>query len=733
MKQIFAMGLAVWLLMPAARAVEFDDLQSRWITRTVGQILDMHHFRKQRLDDSVSKLHFDFLIDRLDYFHMFFLQSDVDEFRLRYESKLDNAVRKGEVTPVNEVFNRFLIRLREATNRVDTLVKQDFDFTKKERFQADRHKLGWPKNKADADRLWHSRVKYEVLNGVLGGDDQEKVKERVWKRYARLARDYHKYDSSEVLRVYLASLGRAYDPHSLYQNPIDAENFNIHNVAMQLTGIGAVLTEEDGYTKIIRLSPGGPAAGSGEIHVGDRIVSVAQDDKSPVDVVDMKLNDVVQLIRGPKDTVVRLNIIPANATDNSERKEVALMRDIIRLEEALAKAYVIDLPGKKSTKKYGVVDLPQFYDKCTDDVEKLIDQVVEDGAEGVILDLRRNGGGLLDQAVKLAGLFIDRGDVVQVKTFRGDIVQLKDEDKRVAYDGPLIVLVGKHSASASEIVAAALQDYGRAVIVGDKHTHGKGTVQTLLPLKNSIPSDIIEDPGNLKFTIQKFYRVAGHSTQKDGVTPDIILPSVLNVLETGEAYLPNVMESDSIPAVDVEKVNRVTPYLSRLRVASSSRIQKDQDFKYIAEDVDKVAQQLKDKSVSLNEAERRADKKETKDRIEDRKKERRARDLVEGKINMYRWNKHDGEAKIQLITKMGPDPYAAAPEDEEKESGEDSKSDDSKADDKKPAEKKKDQPKVDDGIPKVPHLLKDPHLRETIKILVDYARMANETWLADKK
>ena len=743
MRHIVAMGLAVWLLMPAARAVEFTERQSMAITKIVGQILDMHHFRKQRLDDDVSKLHFDFLINQLDYYHMFFLQGDVDEFKRRYELKLDDHVRDGEIEPVNEIFNRFLIRLREATNRVDTLIKEDFDFTSNERFQADRHKLDWPKNQAEADKLWQLRIKYETLNGVLGGDPKEKVKERIWKRYARLARDYHKYDSSEVLRVYLASLGRAYDPHSIYQNPQDAENFHIHNVAMQLTGIGAVLMEEDGYTKIIRLSPGGPAARSGAVHADDRIVAVAQDDKEPVDVIDMKLNDVVELIRGPKDTIVRLTIIPAKATDNSERREVALTRDVIRLEEALAKAYLIEFPDRKKAKKYGVVDLPQFYDKCTDDVEQLIDRLVENGAEGVVLDLRRNGGGLLDQAVKLAGLFIDKGDVVQVKTFRGDIHQLKDKDKRVAYDGPLIVMVGKHSASASEIVAAALQDYGRAVIVGDKHTHGKGTVQTLLPLANNIPSRFVEDPGHLKFTIQKFYRVAGHSTQKDGVTPDIILPSVLNVLESGEAYLPNVMESDSIAAVDVGKLNRVTPYLSRLRVASSRRVQADRDFKYIGEDISKVEEQLKDKSVSLNEAVRRADKKETKEKLEARRKERRSRPDFGATIKMYRWNKHEGDAKIQLITKMGPDPYAADPDEKKahKDYGKGEKKFEKKtegkpdSDEKKEEKLKKDKkgkPAVDDS-PKVPHLLKDPHMRETIQILVDYVRMAKETWLADKK
>ncbi len=281
------------------------------------------------------------------------------------------------------------------------------------------------------------------------------------------------------------------------------------------------------------------------------------------------------------------------------------------------------------------------------------------------------------------------------------------------------------------------------MIVGDKHTHGKGTVQTLLPLANNIPSRFVEDPGHLKFTIQKFYRVAGHSTQKDGVTPDIILPSVLNVLESGEAYLPNVMESDSIAAVDVGKLNRVTPYLSRLRVASSRRVQADRDFKYIGEDISKVEEQLKDKSVSLNEAVRRADKKETKEKLEARRKERRSRPDFGATIKMYRWNKHEGDAKIQLITKMGPDPYAADPDEKKahKDDGKGEKKFEKKtegkpdSDEKKEEKLKKDKkgkPAVDD-TPKVPHLLKDPHMRETIQILVDYVRMAKETWLADKK
>lgn len=726
MTRILALGTITALIALKTAAVEFTTDEAKTITRAVAGILDMHHFTHKRLDDEVSKKHLRFMIDRLDYFHMFFLQPDVDEFRSSFDVRLDNMVRRGMVSPANQIFDRFLRRLNEATNRIDTLLKGKFDFTLQERFQPDRHDLGWPKNEKERDDLWRQRVKWELLSGVLAGDKEEDIKKRIWKRYSRMARDYAKFDSSEILQIYLAALGRAYDPHSTYMAPITAQNFDIHNVSMQLTGIGAVLTEEDGYTKIVSVSPGGPAARSKKIFPDDRIVSVGQGEEEATDVRDMRLNDVVSMIRGPKDTEVVLTIIPADAADEAERKVVRLIRDVIKIEAQLARGYLVEFPAKNGEeRKYGVIDLPTFYERCSDDIAALMDKLKNDGATGMILDLRRNGGGLLSEAINLAGLFIKDGPVVQVKDYQRETMELEDKDSNIAYDGPLLVMVSKHSASASEIVAAAMQDYGRGLVIGDKHTHGKGTVQTLLPLSNMIRSSDITDPGKLKFTIQKFYRVAGHSTQKDGVIPDIILPNVLNVLKSGEAYLPNVMESDSIARAKYESLNRVTPYLERLRVAVSKRVESDQDFKYIREDTDTAIKQQKDKTVSLNEADRRAEKKRQKDKIEARKQERRSRPKTEAKVTMYKWKRQKDSERIDVITKPTPEPKDPD-EDDAKES-------ESKADDKDKEEEKPTKEKTNEEPEEtVPPIMKDPHLREAVNILADYVNLSGETWLVKK-
>jgi carboxyl-terminal processing protease len=746
-----------------AQAVKFEDREMARISATVAQLLDGVHYANRKLDDETSRMHLDFYLDTYDYYHMFFLQPDIDEFRDRYGAILDDKIRRGDVEAGKVVFKRFLLRMKETTNRVHNLLAKEFDFTKEERFLPNRHEQGWPADEAAADDLWRKRIKWELLGDRLrikeGAEEEkrteavEKAKERIGKRYDRLARMYHKYDSSEVLEAYLTALGRTFDPHSSYMAPEAAENFNIHNVSMQLTGIGAVLREEDGYTRIVSLSPGGPARKSKQLRPEDRVIAVAQTNLPPVDVVDMKLGDVVKLIRGPKGHEVRLTVIPA-AGDESDTKEIRIIRDVIKIEEGLARGFIIENPSASGkVRKLGVVDLPGFYGKSGEDVKRLIDRMKKDGVGGIVLDLRRNGGGLLDQAVELAGLFIDKGPVVQIKNYAGRVQALHDRDPEIAYDGPLVVLVSKHSASASEIVAGALQDYGRAIIVGDIHTHGKGTVQTLYPLSQMIPSKAVADPGKLKFTIQKFYRIAGNSTQKDGVTPDIILPNVLNHLETGEAFLPNVMESDSIKPEEFERQHRISPYLNRLRIQSGERRTADTDFTYIDEDIEQVKAQQADKTVSLDEAARRAENKERRGKIDIRVAERRKRGPVAERVTLLKWKKQNGTEKIEIITKQAPDPYLKAEEKEAepeekkaepKQAGKDSKpKDDAKPAVKKPDAKKtepkkgdpkaaKVEPEADDAEVEfeVPQIMRDIHLREALAILGDYVILSGGTALA---
>ena len=364
----------------------------------------------------------------------------------------------------------------------------------------------------------------------------------------------------------------------------------------------------------------------GELKANDRVVAVQNpDDKEPVDVVDMKLNKVVQLIRGPKGTDVKLTVIPAAAGDDAVRKVITITRDEVKLEDQFAKAYIIERKtddGKPV--RLGVVDLRQFYDKCTRDVRKLIERLKEEGIDGLVLDLRRNGGGILPEAIAMGGLFIKSGPVVQVKSINGRTRVFPDPDKGIAYEGPLVVAVSQLSASASEIVAAALQDYGRAVVVGGKTTHGKGTVQQLVPINRSVLGNG-PDLGTLKFTVSTFYRIDGTSTQRDGVLSDIVLPSVFDHLEIGEASLPRALKVKPIARAEYTEQNRVKPYLSELAEHSTQRTSKDPDYKYIAEDILRAKKQVADKSLSLNEIERRKERTENKARMVARKKEREAR------------------------------------------------------------------------------------------------------------
>ncbi|MDW8310000.1 MAG: carboxy terminal-processing peptidase [Verrucomicrobiales bacterium] len=488
--------------------------------------------------------------------------------------------------------------------------------------------------------------------------DAEEIAELLSKRYHRMLHMFQEWESDDVLERYLTALAHVYDPHSDYMNASGAKNFAI-GMNLALFGIGAVLTTDlDGYCKIQELKPG-PAMKSKQIKVGDKIIAVAQSNGPPVDIVGMNLNKAVQLIRGPKGTEVRLTIIPAD--NPSERRVVSLIRDEIKLEDQEVKGRLIELPGDSGKPlRLGVIDVPTFYatiDRPTEsggeggdpqaqrptprstsaDVAKLLKKFREENVAGVILDLRRNGGGSLDEAIKVTGLFIKQGPVVQVRTTDGHRFVRGDEDGEVAYEGPLVVLTSRMSASASEIVAGALQDYRRAVIVGESATHGKGTVQNLNPLAPFVEAfspGLTNDPGQLKITIQKFYRPSGASTQLRGVIPDIVLPSVWNYSrDIGEDALENPLPWDTIPPARFEPINLLTPSeLSELLLRSSARVATNQDFIYLREDIELFRKQQNEKTVSLNEQERLREREEARARQEARDKERRARPASNWKI-----------------------------------------------------------------------------------------------------
>lgn len=608
-----------------------DDAQ---IARLAARIMERSHYSQQPLDETVSSKFFDRYFDALDPARLLFLLSDIAEFE-RWRPKLGElTVKLGDTSPAEMIFNRFMERYDQhiifMTNQVAT---GKFEFTGDDRYVLNRKELSRPKDLNEAKKMWLERLRYEYLQEKLNKEKPPEIVKIITRRYNRQLRMLRDFDSDEVFQIYMNALTHIYDPHSDYMGKPAAENFTI-NMRLSLFGIGAQLRSEDGYCKIMELMAGGPAIKSKKLKPNDRIIAVAQGTNEPVDCVDMKLNKVVDMIRGPKDTEVRLTIIPADAADPSTRKVIVLIRDQIKLEDSEAKSKIIELPAVNGkARRLGYIDLPSFYadmssnkagrKSTTTDVARLLKKLMDEKVSGVILDLRRNGGGSLEEAINLTGLFIKEGPVVQVRDPDGKITVDKDNDPSVLYDGPLIVLTSRFSASASEILAGALQDYGRALVVGDISTHGKGTVQSLLDLGPIVR--ITNNLGSLKITIRKFYRASGSSTQLKGVTPDIILPSINNHAELGEASLPGALPWDTIASAKFEPVNYVAPHLDELRKRSATRVTNNKDYDYVRREIEHYLKIKEDKSVSLNEEKRRKEMKDNEARAEARKKELRTR------------------------------------------------------------------------------------------------------------
>ncbi|HXS68133.1 MAG TPA: carboxy terminal-processing peptidase [Candidatus Polarisedimenticolia bacterium] len=606
-------------------------------------MLEKLEYLQHPFDATISERQFDAYLTSLDPQHVHFLQPDLDEFSA-YRTNLSRlTIRKSglaDTSPAYVIYYRYLDRLRQHVAYVDEVLKTEkFDFTSNDRILWNRHDAAYPKNLDEAKKIWRNRLRYEYLMEKINRETQktnatetasssksepkksmrDEIAETLSKGYHRSLKAVEEWDSSDVLDNYLEALARSYDPHSDYQGPLDYEDFAMQ-MNLSLSGIGAQLRSEDGYCKIDQLLDG-PAKLSKKIKVGDRIVAVAQSNQPPVDIVEMPITKAVRLIRGPKGTEVRLTIIPAGAPE-STHQVVTLIRDEIKLENGEAKGKIFDVPDSKGNNvRLGVIDLPSFYAtidtennptprSTTADVAKLLKKFHEEKVQGVILDLRRNGGGSLEEAIRLAGLFIKEGPVVQIRRANGEIEVREDTDPSVEYGGPLILLTSRFSASASEIVAGALQDYGRALIVGDKSTFGKGTAQQLFPLgRISALADLAHDPGTLKLTNSKFYRASGASTELRGVSADIVLPSVWNdSTEVGESELDNHLPWDTIKTSDYEKVNMVQPELAELAKRSSERVATNKEFAYVQEDIKRMQKQRDDKTVSLNEKQQLADR-----------------------------------------------------------------------------------------------------------------------------
>jgi len=606
------------------------------ITRLTSKILEKSQFAHHQLDDELAGKFLDRYLDALDGQHMLFLQSDVDEFA-RFKSTLAQATRRdGDSSPARVIFARYLERLGQRAAYVSQLLRTEhFDFRTDECYSYDRKNAPRPSDLTAAQQLWRQHLRFEYLQEKLNGKKEQEIAQILTRRAERQVQTMRKLDDQRILESYLNALAHVYDPHSDYMGHEEMQSFGAL-MNLSLVGIGASLQSDDGYCKIREIVPGGPAARSGEFKVGDRIVGVAQENGETTDLIDMPLAQAVELIRGKKGTSVRLTIIPAGAADDATRKTVSVVRDEIKLEDQQAKARIVDLPrGKGGAQRIGVIDLPGFYGgepgssgpSATKDVTRLLKKLKQENVTGIVLDIRRNGGGSLDEAINLTGLFIPSGPVVQVRRPNGGVEVGSDDDGVTLYDGPLIVLTSRFSASASEILAGALQDYGRALIVGDSSTFGKGTVQTIMPLAQIMQREGFtpaEDPGVLKTTISKFYRPSGKSTQIEGVKSDIVLPSLTDIPEISESEMQNPLPWDTVPSALFASRGRVGPYLTTLRARSAARIAKDPDFIELQKDREQLRRTRETKSISLNEADRRREKADLQVRIEARNKERAA-------------------------------------------------------------------------------------------------------------
>lgn len=637
------------LLLPAlflpTLAFARDAVDPGQVAISVARWLEQGHYTRQKLDDEMSKKFLQTYLTTLDYNKLYFTQQDVDEFEKKYGTTLGDSVLRGDVTPAREIFQKFKAKVEARAVKNTALIQKDYKFDSNRAVEINRQDSPWPKDEADADRIWADRIEAELLREDLADLKLRPPKETVTRRYDQVVRNVREMDDEDVVKTFLTSLAQTYDPHSEYLSQSDLKNFQI-SMKLSLVGVGAVLSSEDGYAKIKEVVPGGPADLDGRLKVNDRIAAVAQGSDDFEDVVDMKLDKVVEKIRGRKGSTVRLMVIPGDATDPSKRKVVEIVRDEVKLKDQEAKGELLDIKGPDDkTTRIGWITLPSFYanmddsgapKSTTEDVAALIGRLKREGMQGLIIDLRRDGGGSLDEAIKLTGLFIPRGPVVQAKDPNGKITVSQDTDPGVAYSGPLVVLMNRLSASASEIFAAALQDYGRAVIVGDERSFGKGTVQTVLKIGQLMPffslgssEDDSTKAGALKLTIQKFYRVKGGSTQLKGVESDIILPSLSDQKEFGEGSLKHRLPYDEVAPVKINESQVATPLaIDELRARSQQRVAGDPEFAYVKEDITRIKDKVEKNTLSLNEKDRKAELEADKTRKEHRDAERLARGPV---------------------------------------------------------------------------------------------------------
>ncbi|HET8818671.1 MAG TPA: carboxy terminal-processing peptidase [Xanthomonadaceae bacterium] len=625
---LFALTLSLPLML-AARADGAlpqgpTEAQATTAKLVQGVLSDSRYaYRPRPLDDALSADMFERFLESLDGNKVFLTASDVEEFSA-WRTRLDDALEAGELDPAYAMFARYQQRVDERVAHARSLLEDGFDFTVDEKWHYDREDKPWA-TREQLDDIWRRSVKNDWLRLKLAGKDPADIRETLDKRYANLAESVSELEGEDVFQTFLNAYTSAIDPHTTYFTPRTAENFNLQ-MSLSLEGIGAVLQKQDDVVVVREIVPGGPADLSNEISVGDRIVGVGQDDSGEMkDVVGWRIDDVVQLIRGPKGSEVRLDIVAAEDGLDGKPVRVVITRDKVRLEEQAAKAEIMTIPPSPAEaaagadpQRIGVIELPTFYQdfaarrndredyaSATRDVARLLHGFRQQDVDGVVLDLRNNGGGSLNEAIELTGLFIDQGPVVQVRESGGRVAVEGDTDEGVAWEGPLAVLVNRGSASASEIFAGAIQDYGRGLVIGET-TFGKGTVQNLMDLDRWPAGE--EARGQLKFTIAQFFRVSGGSTQHKGVVPDIAFPATVDGSEFGESTYENALPWTRIAAVPHITYGNFDPLLPRLEARHEARIADSVEFQWWAEDVADFREEQDRAWLSLNEAARRAER-----------------------------------------------------------------------------------------------------------------------------
>ena len=609
--------------------------EHRFATRWATRIINAYQYGDKR-EGGLSERMFDQYLELLDNNRLYFTAADIDDLK-RYRPHVHESLRAENLEPAFDIFSRYIKRVNERSEFALALLEGEFDFTIDEDYRYDRTEMDWAETEQALDEVWRRRIKNDWLMLRLADQGDEEIAETLAQRYSSLQRRINEFNSEDVFQFFMNAYTRSIEPHSAYLSPRSVDNFEI-SMRLSLDGIGAMLQRETEYTTIMDIVPGGPADLDGRLEAGDRIIAVAQDDDEFVEVIGWRLDDVVSLIRGERETIVRLKTLPVDTGLSGPPAIIDITRDEVKLEEQAAVSEIIDVPNGDDMRRIGVINLPVFYvdfqgrarnepnfRSSTRDTRRLINELVEQGIDGLVIDLRGNGGGALVEATTLTGLFIDEGPVVQVRDSQGRVNLERDREPGMAWDGPLAVLVDRRSASASEIFAAAIQDYGRGVVIGET-TFGKGTVQNLIDLDEFSNSE--EDRyGQIKLTMAQFYRVNGGSTQRKGVIPDIILPTAGDPEESGESALKNALPWGEIDATEFTQVARLDPLVELARQRHQQRLNSDQELKDLLLEIKEWEEERSSGAISLLESERR---------------ERMARDEAR-RANRYAQNDDDSE------------------------------------------------------------------------------------------